>query len=728
MTNRASNKIGRYPLIRLQNIHLRHNHFHKLSLRKMTLAILLTFAVSSCATIPMTGVDATADIPEAGEKYDLGSSYLQGDDLVEAQQNNADNATSASELDAASINEHGQIHSMTSMSRDQVNLNKQEADLRFDDTNELTVTVNDMPLKSFLHYAFGELLAIDYVIGEGVSDNKVTLNVANKITARKLFEVSTQVLQQQGVGLRYNDGIYYVYQLPTGQKSSTAMGFGRRLADVPQNAGEILQIVPLKYGVKMSVQNTLLSLIDAKVTQDYEQGALFIQGDREQIVRAIELIRLLDVPSYRGKYISMISPTYISLDEFTLSLTKLLKTEGIDVADAGLNRGSVSFVSLPQLGAITVFSPEKDLLDRVEYWAQQIDKPSKGTDRQYHIYVPKLARASDLGESIAPLISGVASPSAPNGLTAKDTKDSALMSANTDTSKNINVSSNDKMTMVVDERSNSLIFYSTGSEYQAMLPLIRRMDILPKQVLLNVTIAEVKLTGEFKRGFEFALNSGKFSATTKGNLGLSDIAGATLGWASGAEELLGKFIDQNSQVNILSKPSLLVRDGTEASINVGDKIPVSSGSSTSGSGDVITENISYRETGIKLKVKPTVNAQGVVIMVINQEISNQLAGQVGKGDNPVFFERSLSTEVVAESGQTILLGGLISEDSSNSNTGVPFLKTIPLLGALFESESKSKNKTELVIMVTPKIVERAGQWQGILNQFQKALNTIDLQQ
>jgi general secretion pathway protein D len=111
-------------------------------------------------------------------------------------------------------------------------------------------------------------------------------------------------------------------------------------------------------------------------------------------------------------------------------------------------------------------------------------------------------------------------------------------------------------------------------------------------------------------------------------------------------------------------------------------------------------------------------------MQINQEISNQLAGQVGKGGNPVFFERSINTEVVAESGQTILLGGLISEDSSNGNAGVPFLKSIPLLGALFESESKTNTKTELVIMMTPKIVERSSQWQAILNQYERALTNI----
>ena len=288
--------------------------------------------------------------------------------------------------------------------------------------------------------------------------------------------------------------------------------------------------------------------------------------------------------------------------------------------------------------------------------------------------------------------------------------------------------SNDKISMVIDKRSNTLVFHSSGADYQSILPLVRRMDIMPKQVLLSVTIAEVRLQGVFKRGFEYAFTSGKFKGGTEGTLGLDSIAGFSLNWASGLDEVMAKFVEENSYVNILSKPSILVRDGTQATITVGDRIPVSAGSSTGSNGDVITENITYRETGINLKVSPTVNAQGVVIMQIQQDISNQVADQVGKGGNPIFFERNLTTEVVADSGQTILLGGLISEDQSNSDKGVPFIKSIPLIGALFESESKANTKTELVIMVTPKLIERSNQWHNILNSFQSVLDNINLVQ
>ncbi|ABV37624.1 Type II secretory pathway component PulD-like protein [Shewanella sediminis HAW-EB3] len=690
-------------------------NFFGLKINQLAIAVSCALLLTNCASTSEHKVDYL----ETGDKFQIKPSYLKSDKLSDGIVEQTTQTDEESEMSG----ELG-VEKLSPLSREKVSVSSEGLNRHFSDSKELSVTVNDMTMKSFLNYVFGDLLSIDYVIGKNVENSKITLNVASKISPRKLFEMTTQVLQEQRVGIRLNDGIYYIYQLPQGGKVSVAMGFGRDSQSVPQNSGQVLQVVPLKYGVRISVERTLNGLVDAKITPDFEQSALFIQGTRDQIIRALDLIRLLDVPSNRGKYISLISPVFISVDDFVSSTTELLKTEGIEIPKPGSNNGNLLFVPLSQLGSVAVFSAEQELLNRVEYWAAQIDKPSKGTERQYHIYTPKFARASDLGDSISPLISGESYSGNSKKTSSKDNKDSSVVDNNSSMST---LTSNDKMTLVVDARSNSLIFHASGTEYQSILPLVQRMDILPKQVLLSVTIAEVKLTGEFKRGFEFALSSGNFSGSTKGGLGLDEIVGGTFSWKSGANEIIGKFVEENSQVNILSKPSLLVRDGTEANINVGDKIPVSSGSSSSGSGEVVTENITYRETGIKLTVTPTVNAQGVVIMEINQEISNQVVGPVGKGGNPTFFDRSIKTEVVADTGQTILLGGLISDDTTNSNKGVPYLKSIPLIGALFESDSKNNTKTELVIMVTPKIVERSSQWNGILNQFQKALTNIDIE-
>ena len=686
---------------------------HRLSMNHRK---IVSFA-SSLISISLLAGCATPSLVDT--KTPIGQSYLKGDE-AELSLNEQLKETATLENTNATL----EINKLKSLTRNDFSIKNKALGREFSSKDSLSVTVNNMSVKSFLNYVFSDLLSADYILGNNVKATPITLNISNQISSAKLFQLSATVLQERGLGIKQEDGVYFIYELPKTGKAGVVMGFGRDEASIPQNPGQILQVVPLKYGVRLSVERTLRGLIDAKITADFEQGALFIQGRRDQIVRAIDLIKLLDVPSNRGKYISLISPIYISTASFIESVTKLLQTEGVDVGRSAQKTENLVFVALAQLGSVAVFTSEREILARVEYWAKQIDKPSKGTERQYHVYTPRFARATDLGDSIGPLIgSGFSSGTNNQASSAKADKSSAAIDKNSKANASV---SNENMTMVVDKRSNTLIFHASGTEYQAMLPLIKRMDIMPRQVLLSVTIAEVTLKDVFKRGFEFAISSGKFSATAQGAFGLSEITGVALNWASGANEIMSRFVEENSYVNILSKPSILVRDGTEASINVGTRIPVSSGTTLGANGVLLTDNVSYSETGIKLTVTPTVNAQGVVIMKIVQDITSQIPDEVGKGGNPLFFQRNLSTEVVADSGQTILLGGLISENINNSDIGVPFLKSIPLLGALFEKESKNNTKTELVVMVTPKVIERSNQWQGILNSFQNVLENIEL--
>nr|MDC2854611.1 hypothetical protein [Ningiella sp. W23] len=256
--------------------------------------------------------------------------------------------------------------------------------------------------------------------------------------------------------------------------------------------------------------------------------------------------------------------------------------------------------------------------------------------------------------------------------------------------------------MVVDERANTLIFHTSGEEYQQLLPLIKRLDILPKQVMLEVVIAEVTLQGEFKRGVEFALNKGNYGLSTTGAFMGDGFGGLSYLLQGDNGRIAINLLQTNSLAKILSRPSLVVRDGVSASINVGTDIPII-GETTSDpiNGDRQTTSIDYRKTGVELSVTPTVNAQGVVLMEINQKVSNQATGSTSSSVNPSIFERTIKTEVVAQSGQTVILGGLISENNSNSDSKVPLFGDLPLIGALFRADTKNNDRTELVVLVTP---------------------------
>ncbi len=234
------------------------------------------------------------------------------------------------------------------------------------------------------------------------------------------------------------------------------------------------------------------------------------------------------------------------------------------------------------------------------------------------------------------------------------------------------------VTLSVDPRSNTLIFFTTGAKYQTLLPMVQRLDVPPKQILLETMIAEVTLTGEFAYGVEFAFTSGNFSGGTLGGLGLPS-GGLQLNWINSlTQQARIKLSASNNLVNILSNPTLVVRDGVEASIKVGNDVPTVGATATDPlQSDTQITQVLYRKTGLDLKIRPTINAEGVVVMEISQSISNTVEGASDVQGAPVFFERAVTTEVVARSGESILLAGLISERKNDNSSYVPGLGQIP---------------------------------------------------
>ena len=280
--------------------------------------------------------------------------------------------------------------------------------------------------------------------------------------------------------------------------------------------------------------------------------------------------------------------------------------------------------------------------------------------------------------------------------------------------------------MSVDLRSNAIIFSTTGTRYQSLLPMIRRLDTPPRQILVEVTIAEVLLTDEFAMGVEFALESGDVSLGTTGGLGLPDGGGfiSVLG-SDGA--IRAQLSASNRLINVLSNPSLVVRDGVSATISVGNDIPTVGATFFDPlQSETQITTVQYRKTGVNLTVRPTLNAQGLVVMEISQDISNVVEGGSEVAGTPAIFERSLSTEVVARSGETILLGGLIADNINETVAKVPGLGDIPWLGRLFRSETQTAERTELVILITPRVLDESTRWDEVLNTMDSAFRHLSL--
>lgn len=590
-------------------------------------------------------------------------------------------------------------------------------------SNDLAVAANEMPIKDFIHYVFGELLKVNYVLGASFGDGKhdsdlVTLSLADGLNSREVYDFVTDFLSRRNIDVTFDNEVFFIRSVSDQSASSPmVIGIGAQKSAVPKTAQRILQVVPLKFGIKISLERTLRSLVKAKITPDFEQSALFIEGRREEILQALDLVEMLDTPAMRGKFIGLIKLNYVSAENLTDRVSMLLKNEGIDIGIREPLQRNLVLVPLEQLNGVVIFATNEILLQRVIYWTELLDVPSRDLKEDYFIYSPRYARAVDLGKTLKELTTGmVATQESSSGRTG---------TGNAPDPSRSGAAVSDRLTMVVDEAANSLIFYTLGEEYQALLPLMRKLDVMPRQVMLDITIAEVTLKDEFKYGVEWAAQRGDVSLTTQGAFGATTIGGIGLSINGTEGPLDASFLASNSLVNILSNPSMLVKDGVSASISVGSDVSIV-GATTQDpiSGERQTTTSVYKKTGVDVSVTPTINAEGIVTMTITQNISNSVPGSAGSGGNPDIFSRTLNTEVVASSGQTVILGGLISEDESTGETGVPLFSKIPLLGGLFKSDSNTLSRTELIMLITPMVVEDIGQWDKVSEEFEDKLEYL----
>lgn len=605
----------------------------------------------------------------------------------------------------------------------------------FSEAATLSVAAEGLAPVPFVHYVFGELLGLNYIVDEDLQGQSgaLTLNIQEPLSPKRLMELTLELLEDNDVSVYANDGVYFVKAGVS--QANTVIGIGRRVEDVPNTSRDVLQIVPVTFGTRITTERTINQLLDVQIIPDSEQNAFFLRGSRTSVIRALELINLLDTPANRGRHIGLIELTYIDADTLMEQLVTLLATEGIEAGGSSERGGlkNVTLVPLPRLGATAVFATSEILIERVQYWAEVLDKPAKGASKRYFTFTPRNARAADIFQSLAGLLGGnISTASTTGGQTqGQNLQRNPLTgqpmggTGNTPSPNRVSAIASENLNIVVDERSNSLVIYCTGAEYQTLEPLLNKLDILPKQVMLDVMIAEVTLKDEFRLGVEWALRQNGVDYTTQGAFGATSFAGLALAINEDAGILNATALASNSLVNVVSNPTLLVRDGITASINVGSDIAVIGNTTIDPIvGQRQTVATEYRKTGVDVTITPTINATDIVIMDVTQTISNTVPGSSGAAGNPDIFERSLETQVVAQSGQTIMLGGLISEDRSNSNQGVPILKDVPLLGNLAKGQSQTTQKTELIMLITARVIDTPDLWEELNASFSRGLESL----
>jgi general secretion pathway protein D len=286
--------------------------------------------------------------------------------------------------------------------------------------------------------------------------------------------------------------------------------------------------------------------------------------------------------------------------------------------------------------------------------------------------------------------------------------------------------------VVADDENNALMIHATGKQYGIIAAALEQLDVVATQVIIEASIMEVSLTDELSYGLEWTFKNGIGNNYSGVGL-LADAAvpaRAAPGFSYTVTNSIGDIsavlnaLAEQSLINIISTPSVMVLDNHTAYIQVGEQVPVRAGQSIS-DGGTTTENIQYRDTGVKLTVKPSVNAGGLVTMDIEQSVTDIGIIEATTGQRR-FLERNIMSRVAVRSNESVVLGGLIRENATAGSSGLPVLSKIPVLGALFGSVNEESVRTELLVIITPRALYNESELRDISREMRSQVRHMEL--
>ena len=595
---------------------------------------------------------------------------------------------------------------------------------------DLTVSFEQMALPSFIQAVYGGILRINYAIDPAVSARTelVTFRTPQPLTAVKLQEVAGQLLKSYGIAVQDFGGVVRI--VPQANVSSTLplIRRGRAQPTVPLPLRPIFHYIETEATRPQNILPSIKSMLTNKVTIEADaSGGLLISGQPDDVQVALELIQVFDQPSTRGQNNARITPRFWSADEFTRRLAEVLKAEGYAVGTQSGTGEPITLIALPPINSVIAFSTSKEVLQHVMSWVKELDQMSTvQSGSAYFTYAVRHADAQELAKSLNELIGGAATPAIPSVTGA------APVAAPQSTVGR-------QRRVVVNNATNSLIFQGGSQEdYRQWLTLLTELDRPVKSALLDVMVAEVALNDNNDQGFSWQLDqlgagasAVKLSGTSyKVGLSGSGIALNALLGGNPLRQLAISALASNSDSRVISNPKLMTRNGESASISVGQDVPTVTSQAVAStatnafgatSTNVVPQTIQYRNTGVLLRVRPVIHAGDRIDLDISQEVSSAELTTTGVTSSPTIRKRSVETKLSLRDGATVMLGGLISETNTDSDSGVPILKDIPGLGNFFKKSGRSRARTELVVLITPYIINDSQEAEAATDAYQTTL-------
>ncbi|ADN08325.1 secretin N-terminal domain-containing protein [Sulfurimonas autotrophica] len=607
--------------------------------------------------------------------------------------------------------------------------------------DRVKVSVESIPLNEFVDLVFGSVLKLNYTVDESVKKMKtpITLNMQTTQKVSQFYKVVKKILLLNGVKINDENNLLFIHKSGKSNanelSSDVYIGYGRSLpADLDADK-EVLLFVPYNYidpnNIIKIFRQIGISGNDVKFYY-YINGIQTMKGKAFVIRKALKLIDLLDRPYLKGKTPYLINFQDIEVEKFVSQMQKIFALNGINVVDSP-SKGGIVMMPIKDLNMLYIITPKKEWLKMLLYWKKKLDVPTDVKEEpRLYIYHVKNRKADELASALKEVL-GLSKQTTKTTIKKKSdiAKQKTEVKQGKGQSSFLLQSTGYTPTVTADLDTNMLMLKLTPKHYRVLLPFIEELDKLPLQTLVEVTVADVDMTDTFSLGFEYAI--------TNQNAGLvKNILNITGGGSGLGVVFKGNHLEstinayaEKKLLDIISKPKLLILNNKTGNINVGTQVPiitsqVSAADLGSSSQPSINQNISYKNTGIILNITPTINSNGVLTMNISITLSDAQLNDTSTINSPLIINRSLQTTAVVQSGDSILLGGLISQNKSKSKGGVPLLKDIPWIGNMFASNSIKTTKSELIILIRPVIIKTPQEINSETYKFKKILNYINI--
>jgi general secretion pathway protein D len=477
----------------------------------------------------------------------------------------------------------------------------------------------------------------------------------------------------------------------------------------------------------------------AVVKADNARNILFLSGTQSELGNYLQTIEIFDVDWLAGMSTGIYYLQRVDANDIIVELEALFG-EGAENPLAGMFR----FLPLERLNAVMVITPQEEYLYKAKQWVDRLDRADADGASNLYVYSVKNIKADDLAGYLNDVFGGSGSNRSSSakasggnvvpGQSGKEVSSSGANKTNTNRRRNTNSSGsgiNDIFISAIED-SNQLLIKAGVSDYEKILSAIQRLDIEPLQVLVELKIIEVTLNDAISHGMDLLFGDGapEIGGGGTGSKTPYDFStsGARINGGGIAYRFVGTdaearltALEEQGRIAVLSTPSLLVLNNKNATINVGDQIPITNVGSINNGGGINNGTISstrFIQTGVQVDITPRVNPGGLVYMEVSQDVSNP-GTPSANSDVPPIASRQLNTEIAVQSGNTIVMGGLISENDQFSRSGFPVLSKIPVLGNVFGSKNQSATRTELMLLITPTVIENPEQARKVTEEYAK---------